>query len=442
MPPPVLIPGKYGVVLPFRYVEFFETPFEISPRTIRRAMVHYPLDMEESSFSCSDKGLERVYDFCKYSILATSYAGLYVDGDRERIPYEGDAYINQMGQYAISSDMALPRASHEYLIRHSTWPTEWKQHSIMMAWADWMWSGETTSVARCYEHLKTQKLLPDRIRADGLVMSPPQAITGPCSQIDLIDWPPRDRDGYVFCPASAVINAFHYRNLREMADLAKALFKDADAMEFACRAERLRERYNVLFWDDRAELYRDGEGADHHGLHANVVALAFGLTPDSRRGKVADYIVSRGMACSVYFSQYVLEALYVGGRPETALAIMTARGNRSWLGMLEQGATITMEAWNLNDKPNLDWNHAWGTPPLNVIARYVLGVTPLKPGFAKARIAPQPAGLTNVNGVVPTVKGGIAVSIVGSTLCVRTPVPAQVVWQGRTHDVGSGEHTF
>ena len=162
-PPPVRLRPETGVVMPFRYVEFYALPFEITPRTIRRAMVHYPLDMEESSFECSDPRLVQVYDFCKYTILATSFAGLYVDGDRERVPYEADAYINQLGHYAISSDRALARASHEYLLRHPTWPTEWKQHSIMMAWADWMWSGSIGSAGRHYDVLKEKEIVISKV---------------------------------------------------------------------------------------------------------------------------------------------------------------------------------------------------------------------------------------------------------------------------------------
>lgn len=54
------------------------------------------------------KALDELYDFCTYSIRATSFAGVYVDGDRERIPYEGDIYINMLGQlYGVDGDPIL-----------------------------------------------------------------------------------------------------------------------------------------------------------------------------------------------------------------------------------------------------------------------------------------------------------------------------------------------
>ena len=408
-PPAVMLPNEIGVVLPFRYVEFYSVPFEIDPKTIRRAMVHYPLDMKESSFECSDSRLVDVYDLCKYTILATSFAGLYVDGDRERIPYEADAYINQLSHYAVSSDIKLARATHEYLLRHPTWPTEWKQHSIMIAWADWMWSGCTKSLEKTYDILKKEKLLLDRAREDALLSSPLQTTIG--NHIDIIDWPPRERDGYVFCKASAVINAFHYLNLRQMSEMAAAIGKREDALWFAERAQKVKASYRRLFRDSKDGLYFDGEGTTHKGLHANVAALAFGLVEENERAAIADYIIAKGMKCSVYFAQYLLEALFIAGRDRDAIAFMTADGERSWLGMIKQGSTMTLEAWNMEAKPNLDWNHAWGTAPLNVISRYLLGVRPLEPGFARMEVRPQVGSLKYVRGVVPTVRGPVLVEV-------------------------------
>ena len=48
-----------------------------------------------------------------------------VDGDRERIPYEADAYLNQLAHYGVDREFALARYSHEYLLANPTWPTEW-----------------------------------------------------------------------------------------------------------------------------------------------------------------------------------------------------------------------------------------------------------------------------------------------------------------------------
>lgn len=403
------VPERFGTVMPFRYVEVVKAPSAATRGNVRRMALHWPIDMEASSFRCDDDRLNRVYALCKHSIWATSFAGVYVDGDRERIPYEADAYINQLGHYAIDADYEMGRRTFDFLMDHPTWPTEWAQHMIMMAWADWMHSGSTNLIARHYGRLRDEKLLLNLAREDGLLVSFPDRPRPDAG--DIVDWPVCERDGFVFKPVNAVVNAFHYRNLNEMRDIAGALGRADDAAMFARRARLVAESFDRAFYRSGTGLYADGEGTDHSSLHANAAALAFGLVPGERKGRVADFLVSKGMACSVYFSQYLLEALFEAGRDEAAIALMTSEGDRSWLGMMEQGSTVTMEAWSLKAKPNQDWNHAWGTPPLNLIARYVLGVRPLKPGFAEYETKPRLGGLGRVEGTVPTPRGPVKVSV-------------------------------
>ncbi len=404
------IPRKYGVVMPFRYVEVECQPQFLEKTRVRRHTLHWPIDMNASSFACDDERLNRIYEFCKYSIWATSFAGVYLDGDRERIPYEADAYINQLGHYAIDADFSMARRTFDVLVRHPTWPTEWAQHMIMMAWADWMYSGSKELIAEYYSVLKNEKLLLNLSRGDGLLKSFPQFRKGnPSGMRDIVDWPAGERDGFVFKEINAVVNAFHYRNLKEMRDIADALGKKDDAGFFDLRAKKVYAAFNKVFFNDAAQIYRDGEGTEHSSLHANAAALAFGLVPDEKKKRVADFLVRKGMACSVYFAQYLLEALFEAQRDEDAINLMVSEGDRSWIGMMKQGSTVSTEAWSLKAKPNQDWNHAWGTPPLNIITRYVLGVKPLKPGFAEYEVKPRKGKLKNVSGVVPTVAGPIVV---------------------------------
>ena len=91
---------------------------------------------------------------------------------------------------------------------------------------------------------------------------------------------------------------------------------------------------------------------------------------------------------------------------------MTAQHDRGWWNMIQSGSTITWEAWDLKYKNNLDWNHAWGTAPANIVARFLLGVRPLEPGFSRVLIQPQPGSLEQVTGIVPTIRGSIEISLV------------------------------
>ena len=399
----VQIPSEIGVIEPFRYVELINCPVELTKPMLRQMAVHYPFDETASTFKSSDQTLNDIWALCKYSMKATSFCGVYVDGDRERIPYEADAYINQLSHYAVDREFSLARFSHEYLLEKPTWPTEWKQHSVMLAWTDYMYTGDTSSLAENYDILKAEKTLEKHARPDGLLNTK--------GLRDIVDWPGPERDGYDFKEVNTVVNAFYYLNLLQMADMAAALDKEADAAEYQKKAAKVKKTFNAVLFDAKRGVYVDGEGSTHASLHANMMPLAFELVPEEHKKSVADFVASRGMACSVYGAQYLLEALYEGGRPEVALELMTSKDLRSWYNMLRVGSTITLEAWDNQFKPNQDWNHAWGAAPGNIIPRYLLGIRPLEPGFRKVLIQPQPASLESVSATVPTIRGPIQLAI-------------------------------
>jgi alpha-L-rhamnosidase len=118
------------------------------------------------------------------------------------------------------------------------------------------------------------------------------------------------------------------------------------------------------------------------------------------------------MACSVYGSQYLLDALYEVGEAEYALSLLTATHDRSWAHMIyDVNSTITTEAWDNKYKENQDWNHAWGAAPANIIPRDLMGLQPLEPGFKKIRIRPQIGSLTFARIKIPTIRGAVLLDI-------------------------------
>ena len=146
-------------------------------------------------------------------------------------------------------------------------------------------------------------------------------------------------------------------------------------------------------------IYTDDEGSMHCSLHANMFPLAFGLVPADRQAKVADFVQSRGMACSVYRAVSA-GGDYWGGQGRCRREI-DDRQDRAKLVAHDRGrVTMTTEAWDVEFKKNLTWNHALGAAPANIISRFVLGVRPLEPGYARILIAPQPGTLKWVRGKV------------------------------------------
>lgn len=404
-PPAILPPAEWGVVLPFRWVEIEGWPGEFKPDHItRQAAFASTWDDEAAAFRCSDERLNHIWELCRYSIKATTFAGVYVDGDRERIPYEADAYLNQLSHYYTDRDTQMARDTFDHLMKHGTWPSEWSPHMVFMAYADWMRTGDTNWLAARYDALKA-KLLLDRVGADGLVRSGEQHI----KKGDIVDWPVSERDGYVFTEQNTVVNAFHLRALKLMAEMGQAIGQEKASSDFTAREAKVRAAFQEKFFDAQRGLYRDGVNTEHASLHANLFPLAFGLVPETGLAHIAEWLAKRGMRCSVYAAQYLLEGLFENGQGAAAIDLMTAPRDRSWRHMVESGTTITWEAWDQKYKPNQDWNHAWGAAPANLLPRYVLGVQALAPGWGRACVQPHPGTLKFAEGKIPTPLGPVLV---------------------------------
>ena len=414
----ILMPEHIGEVTPFRYCELIGDLGNIGKHQISRLTAHYPFDDSAAAFHCSSRVLNDIWELCKYSIKATSFLGIYVDGDRERIPYEADAYINQLCHYYCDREFAMARKSHEYLLTHPNYPTEWIMFSIMMAWKDYEYTGDLTFLLKHFDDLKAKALIPLE-RDDGLIstssecQSPEilQSIHLNCHHKidDIIDWPECERDSYDIRSVNTVTNAFHAHVLELLAKIADAIGERADAEELYEKFKKTKRAMNKLLMDSSRGVFVDGEGSTHISLHANMFPLAFGLVDDDKIPIVADFVESKGMACSVYGAQFLLEALYNTGNSKAALALMTSTGERGWARWIyDLDSTISLEAWDNSVKPNQDWNHAWGASPGNIIPRFLMGIRPLSAGFEKILIKPQPGSLEYAGITVPTIRGDIS----------------------------------
>ena len=138
---------------PFRYAEIENAPRDLSGDDVWRESYHVPFDDDASEFVSSDPHLNSVWQLCKHSIKATSAFGVYIDGDRERKPYEADILINQLSHYCVDARYQTAQRTLEYILQHPTWPTEWRLQTPIIACNDWIWSGDETLIRRHYDML-------------------------------------------------------------------------------------------------------------------------------------------------------------------------------------------------------------------------------------------------------------------------------------------------
>ncbi|MEQ9301243.1 MAG: alpha-L-rhamnosidase C-terminal domain-containing protein [Cyclobacteriaceae bacterium] len=426
----------YPEVLPYRFVEIIGDSGVFEIISVTQRALFYPFDEEASSFSTDNENLNQVLELCKYTLKATPFLGLYADGNRERMPYEADAYIQQLGHYAVDREFSIARYTNNFLLHHASWPTEWQTHTLFMAWEDYMNTGNTEFIRTYYDDLRAKTLMALRME-DGLISSKTDKVTPDFRASlhydgnkfrDIVDWPQGtpegekqernagptpegERDGYQFVDYNTVVNAFYYQGLVCMSDMAKAVGKLEDAIIFENEAAKVKQAFQRAFFDAERGVFLDGEGATHASLHANMFSLAFGLVETEQLPTVINFIKSKGMACSVYGAQYLLDGLFDAGEAAYALSLMTSDGQRSWMNMIRVGSTMTTEAWDEYYKPNLTWNHAWGAAPVNVMVRKVLGIQATSPGYETFHIRPKPGELKKIQIKTPTVRGTIACNL-------------------------------
>ena len=452
------MPAGMSGVLPFKYVEIVDGP-ELTQENIKMLAVTYPMDRSQAGFVSNNKVLNDVWELSRHALEATSFAGVYVDGERERLPYEADAYISQLGDYNISSDYTLARRTLLYLLEHPTWPVEWNFHAISMAYTDYMYSGDKEFLAKMYDSLKTRSLS-EYAREDGL-LDTRDIHLGDLKMQPIVDWPENERDGYAtipvrekywkntlrgwqasfkskvarfvgwnyaadklaeesknaFCareqliPINTVVNACYYRSLDRLAFMAGELGRVDEQQMWLVKRDQVKTAMQAKLFDNETGLFVDGEGTDHISLHANMYALAFGLVPEGHVPDVNRFLEERGMRCSVFGAQFLLEAFGEANNGAAIVNLLTSQDDRSWAHMIyDVQSGMTTEAWDNAIKPNQDWNHAWATAPANIIPRYLFGIRPLEPGFKKILIKPLLMGcLEDASIAVPTQHGVIKV---------------------------------
>ncbi|SMC69560.1 alpha-L-rhamnosidase-related protein [Pedobacter nyackensis] len=432
-PRAIHMPDYIGEVLPFRYVELEKAAKTLKVTGLQRYVVNYAFDDDATVFKSSDTLLNQIWDLSKYTIKATTFTGLYVDGDRERIPYEADALINQLSHYAADVEFNMAKRSLEYLIHNATWPTEWSLQNLLVAWNDYLYSGDIRTVKALYPKLKPKTLLA-LARPDGLISTrtgkQDKTFTRSINMAkfnsdsvlnDIVDWPqkggiglppsaPGEVDGFVFTDYNSVVNAFHYQALICMKNLALALDEKEDAGFYTLQAAKVKQSFQRSFLDPNTGTIKDGEDTQHSSLHANMLALAFDLVPQENKATVLAHMRTRGMACSVYGAQFLLDALYDANEADYGLQLLTSKDKRSWYNMLRVGSTMTTEAWDTDYKGNQDWNHAWGAAPSNIIVRKLMGVEPLSHAFGIVQIKPQPGTLSSAELQLSTLRGKIRVA--------------------------------
>lgn len=225
------------------------------------------------------------------------------------------------------------------------------------------------------------------------------------SFVDWVDeWdtgiPPAGRDG-----VSSVINLLYVQCLQHAADLEDGFGETVLGQRYRTRAEQVGRDIVDRFWHKPSGRLSDDTAQRHFSEHAQALALLTGILNDSqiRRVRSALRQASERMSqATIYFSFYVLEALYQQGEAHLFHDRLTY-----WKSLRQQGFKTPMEL----PEPTRSDCHAWGSHPLFHCHASIAGIRPAAPGFRSVHIAPAPGPLRHIESTIPHPRGAVRVSL-------------------------------
>lgn len=201
---------------------------------------------------------------------------------------------------------------------------------------------------------------------------------------------------------------------------------------------------------------------DYQGAY--VMALQYALLPGALWDKVFAKLVaklkSEGIQTGFFATEHLLPLLADHGEQALAYDLLLQTNCPGWMYQVERGATTIWERWDalrpdgtvneskMSGDNMVSFNHyAFGSVG-KFYYRYILGIQPIEPGYAKARIAPLvDERLGSVRGSYRSRCGEITVQWTvenGSVqLEVSTPVNALLVWpDGTSQSVAAGQYSY
>ena len=426
--PQVLTQHNY---MTFRYASFtfMDAP---PPRGLNVSAwgVAYEWDPTDSDFDSSNATLNRVWALCE-NTLRFGVVGTYTDSNtRERRPYEADGMIAGAARALLQRDAMLSRHSASWIIEFPTWPIEWNQQLAVIAFQDYMSTGNVdlgmAYLDRLLENTKSQWV--DKTSVIGVVPTPePFAAEG-----HIVGWDPtpnasqfHDSDHMTPC------NAWAVGGLEKLAEIAHAGGNATVAAMMTSRAATLRKAMLATMWDATTGRFCDGICADpkvggHSSIYTDLAALYNHAVPAASVKGVWAHVAARGLEdLGAYGAYLVFNALAQnpGGDDGTlVLDTLTKCDLTSWCAEWElYNATMTMEGFPVAATDGNSLSHLWGTSAISGIVNNLLGITPTSPGFATFTVKPKLGSLQHATVKVPTLHGFISVAATPGRVAVNVP---------------------
>ena len=229
---------------------------------------------------------------------------------------------------------------------------------------------------------------------------------------DFGDWLSIDAD----TPKDVLATAYYAYDASLMAQMARALGKPTEAAEYDALFAHIKAAFNTAYVGPDAKIKGDTQTG-------YVLALRFGLLPDSLRQTAAQHLVDNIKAKNNHLSTgfvgvgYLCPVLTEMGHNDVAYTLLLNDTFPSWGFSIKQGATTIWERWD-----GYTPEKGFQDPGMNSFNHYSLGsvgqwlyqsvagidTAPNQPGYKHILLSPHPGpGLTSASAKYDSIRGPI-----------------------------------
>lgn len=397
----------------FRYVELSGVAYEEGLLT--GIVIHS--EMERTGFfTCENKKAEQLYNNQVWG-QRSNYLEVPTDCPQrdERMGYTGDGHVFALtGSYNYDTEPFLAKFLKD--IRYTQMDNsegyvapvvpargpEGVGFMNMLGWGNavtilpemlWKQYGTDKYLREQYDSMKAHVECEIRHMGKGL-MGKKDLWIGP----SLGDWLAPGKDvKYMAMHNGPVSNAFIVNDLRILSETAHRLNLTGDEARYREQLARTSAAYLKAF------VKKDGTMKDNY-QGAYIMALRFvlpkGALWDSCFRKLTEKIREEGMQTGFFATEHLLPLLADNGQVELAYDLLLNEECPGWLYQVNRGATTTWERWDalrpdgtvneskMNGDNMVSFNHYSFGSVGEFYYRYILGIQPLEPGYAKIALHP------------------------------------------------------
>lgn len=378
----------------FQYIEVVsDQPVELTQESLTGLVMHSDVPAV-GRVNSSNPTLNQIWAATNSSYLANLFGYPTDCPQREKNGWTGDAHIAiETGLYnfdgitvyekwlADHRDEQQPNGVLPAIIPTSGWGyhwangPDWTSTIAIIPWNIYLFYGDTSLLAACYDNIKRYVDHITDISSDHL------------TTWGLGDWVPVKSKS----PVEFTSSIYYYVDAKILAETAKLLGRDTDLKKYAKLADEIKAAINAKYLDPETGSYGSGLQTELSS------ALHWGIVPEELTARVAENLARRVISDDRHIdvgllgTKVILNALSDNGYPDLAYDVASQETFPSWGWWIVNGSTTLSENWDLEAGSDISRNHimfgeigAWYYKALGGIKP-----DPADPGFKHVLLEPH-----------------------------------------------------